>query len=92
MRQIVSWNEQRSCVLLGTVQGIAEVVHQGVTPPAQPRLDVAVRETLAVQQVARCDSDGVRRPSQEDGVGVLEAKRSACKSPEEFLDVAIRDE
>ena len=84
VRQIVGWNGQRLGVLLGTVQGIAEVIHPGVTPPAHSCLDVTVQETLAVQQVARCDLDGVRRPSREDGVGVLEAKRLACKSPEDF--------
>ena len=58
--QVVCWDGQRLGVLLGTVQGVAEVLHPSVPPPAQTRLDVAIRETLAVKQVARGHSDGVR--------------------------------
>ena len=90
--QIVCLDEQRLGVLLGTVQGIAEVTRPCVAPLAQPCLDVAVRETLAVQQVARCDLGGVCQPLQEDGVGWFETKGLACKSPVEFIDVTLCDE
>ena len=57
--QIVCWDGQRLGVLLGTLQGVAEVLHPSVPPPAQTRLDVAIQETLTVKQVARDHSDGV---------------------------------
>ena len=45
------------------IDGIAEINHEGVTPPPEALLDIRIRGVLAVEEVAGRDPGGVRRPA-----------------------------
>ena len=53
-RQITFRNVECCGVLGGGVQSIAQVVEESVALPPEAHLDVRVRHTLAVQEVAGC--------------------------------------
>ena len=63
VQQVVA--RQKDNVLIGGVEGVAEVVAEAFALPAQSVLDVRVREHLSVKEVTCCDSNRVGGPLVE---------------------------
>ena len=51
------------------VQCVAEITKESIASPSQTQLDVCVQHALAMEEIARCDADGVRCITCEKLVG-----------------------
>ena len=74
------------------VQRVPQVVQERVALPSKACLNVTVRETLAVQEVARRDANGVSREASEGAVTRLELENRHGGSLEEDGNLVVCDE
>ena len=74
------------------VQRVPQVVQERVALPLKACLNVVVRETLAMQEVACRDANGVRCEAFEGAVTRFELEDRHCGSLEEDSNLVVRDE
>ena len=70
------------------VQSVAEVVKEGRATPAKAGLDVGVRKTLTVKEVAGSNPYGMRRPTRQGricGFEVVDTDRSGAQEPRHLV-------
>ena len=90
--QVVGRYVQGLRVRCRIVQRVPQVVQERVALPSKPCLNVTVRETLAMQEVACRDANGVRREAFEGAVTRLELEDRHGGSLEEDGNLVVCDE